>query len=357
MNYTTLGKSNLLVSRICLGTMHFGSATSQEDAFAIMDRALEMGINFFDTANVYGGSGGRGRTEEIIGHWFRQGGGRRDRVVLATKVYGNMVDPTLPNEARGLSAYKVRKHLADSLRRLAAMGEHFDLGLLKAFVKVHGVYPRGARVRLSSGEVGRVVEQSRDLHRPLVQVVESAEGAISALESLREGRAGRGDRLVDPPGLPETDAELEVRVERVRVSTGGLLEHGDGLVGGPSRPSRLLAERGNGPRERRDHRRVQAADVDAQHGRPRRDGRACVQVGGKVRTTQHQHRDHDTGQHTPATPGACLLGRLSCGHERRASIDPSCGRGTGGGAGGGFAVCHGPGEVVGPTRAVAVGPS
>jgi aryl-alcohol dehydrogenase-like predicted oxidoreductase len=84
-----------------------------------------MGINFFDTANVYGGSGGRGVTEEIIGRWFRQGGGRRDRVVLATKVYGNMMDPAPPNEARGISAYKVRKHAADSLRRLQT--DHIDL--------------------------------------------------------------------------------------------------------------------------------------------------------------------------------------------------------------------------------------
>lgn len=125
MNYTTLGKSNLVVSRICLGTMHFGSATSEKDAFAIMDRALEMGINFFDTANVYGGSGGRGKTEEIIGRWFQQGGGRRDRVVLATKVYGAMLDPSPPNEGPGVSAYKVRKHAADSLRRLQT--DHIDL--------------------------------------------------------------------------------------------------------------------------------------------------------------------------------------------------------------------------------------
>ena len=106
MNYTTLGKSNMVVSRICLGTMHFGSATSEQDAFAIMDRALEMGINFFDTANVYGGSGGRGRTEEILGRWFQQGGGRRDRVVLATKVFFPWGDG--PNLG-GLS----RKHIVE----------------------------------------------------------------------------------------------------------------------------------------------------------------------------------------------------------------------------------------------------
>ncbi|MBN1937258.1 MAG: aldo/keto reductase [Anaerolineae bacterium] len=125
MEYTTLGRSNLIVSKICLGTMHFGSRTLKADAFAIMDKALEMGINFFDTANVYGGRPNTGSTEEIIGRWFQQGGGRRDRVVLASKVYGQMTSDTLPNEAAGISAYKVRKHLADSLRRLQT--DHLDL--------------------------------------------------------------------------------------------------------------------------------------------------------------------------------------------------------------------------------------
>jgi aryl-alcohol dehydrogenase-like predicted oxidoreductase len=125
MEYTKLGKSNMTVSRICLGTMHFGGATTEGEAFVIMDRALELGINFFDTANVYGGAAGRGTTEEIMGRWFAQGGGRRERVVLATKVYGNMVDPSIPNEERGISAYKVRKHAADSLRRLQT--DHIDL--------------------------------------------------------------------------------------------------------------------------------------------------------------------------------------------------------------------------------------
>ena len=125
MKYNCLGKSNLLVSNICLGTMHFGDVTSQEEAFDIMDRALEMGINFFDTANVYGRSGGHGRTEEIIGQWFQQDKSRRDRVVLATKVYGEMPEPDVTNSRPGISAYKVRKHAADSLQRLQT--DHIDL--------------------------------------------------------------------------------------------------------------------------------------------------------------------------------------------------------------------------------------
>lgn len=125
MRYTNLGRSKLSVSRVCLGTMHFGGYTSQEEAFKIMDRCLEMGINFFDTANVYGGAGGRGKSEEIIGNWFSQGGGRREQVVLATKVYGQMTSQPGPNETNGISAYKVRKHAADSLRRLQT--DHIDL--------------------------------------------------------------------------------------------------------------------------------------------------------------------------------------------------------------------------------------
>ena len=119
MEYGKLGRSNLTVSKVCLGTMHFGSYAPEDESFRIMDRALDLGINFWDTANVYGGTGGRGRSEEIIGRWFAQRSGGREQVVLATKVYNPMVETAIPNEERGVSAYKVRKHLGDSLRRTA----------------------------------------------------------------------------------------------------------------------------------------------------------------------------------------------------------------------------------------------
>jgi aryl-alcohol dehydrogenase-like predicted oxidoreductase len=118
MEYTKLGRSNMTVSKICLGTMHFGPKASEEESHAILDRALEMGITFIDTANVYGGDAGRGRSEEIIGSWFAARPGVRDDVVLATKVYHPMGDLGVAREETGFSAYKVRKHLADSLRRL-----------------------------------------------------------------------------------------------------------------------------------------------------------------------------------------------------------------------------------------------
>lgn len=122
MKYTKLGRSNMTVSKVCLGTMHFGTRATEAESFKIMDRALELGINFFDTANVYGNKGG---TETIIGKWFKQRAENRDRVVLATKVFGPMEDPNIPNAERGVSLYKVRKHCADSLRRLQT--DHIDL--------------------------------------------------------------------------------------------------------------------------------------------------------------------------------------------------------------------------------------
>jgi aryl-alcohol dehydrogenase-like predicted oxidoreductase len=115
MQYTQLGRTGLKVSRLCLGTMNFGPQTTEADAFSIMDRALELGINFFDTANVYGGKRGEGITEQIIGRWLAQGGGRRDKVVLATKVYGGMGE--WPNESR-LSAHHIRRACDESLRRM-----------------------------------------------------------------------------------------------------------------------------------------------------------------------------------------------------------------------------------------------
>ncbi len=90
MEYRNLGRTGLKVSPLCLGTMNFGWHTSEKDSFALMDKALEMGINFFDTANVYGWKMGEGVTEQIIGRWLAQGGGRRDKIVLATKVYNAM---------------------------------------------------------------------------------------------------------------------------------------------------------------------------------------------------------------------------------------------------------------------------
>ena len=115
MEYTHVGRLGLVVSRLCLGTMNFGPHASESDSHTIMDAAIANGINFFDTANVYGRHLGVGATEEIIGRWVAKGGGRRDKIVLATKVYGTMGD--WPNEAR-LSKLAIVRQCEESLRRL-----------------------------------------------------------------------------------------------------------------------------------------------------------------------------------------------------------------------------------------------
>ena len=122
MQHVKLGRTGLRVSRLCLGTMNFGPETTERESFAIMDRALELGVNFFDTANVYGWKTGEGVTEQIVGRWLAQGSERRERIVLATKVYGRMGSG--PNDAR-LSAAHIRRACEESLRRLGT--DHIDL--------------------------------------------------------------------------------------------------------------------------------------------------------------------------------------------------------------------------------------
>jgi len=134
MHYTHLGRTGLSVSKLCLGTMNFGPLTPPDESYQIMDRAHELGINFFDTANRYGAmatppgqasdssEAHAGWTEEIIGDWFAKGGGRREKTVLATKVYGAMSE--WPNDGK-LSALSIRRACDDSLRRLQT--DHIDL--------------------------------------------------------------------------------------------------------------------------------------------------------------------------------------------------------------------------------------
>jgi aryl-alcohol dehydrogenase-like predicted oxidoreductase len=122
MEYKHLGRTGLKVSRLCLGTMNFGPLTTEKDSFSIMDRAHEHGINFFDTADVYGWKVGEGWTEQIVGRWFAQGGGRREKTVIATKVYGDM--GKWPNEGK-LSALHIKRACENSLRRLQT--DYIDL--------------------------------------------------------------------------------------------------------------------------------------------------------------------------------------------------------------------------------------
>ena len=122
MDYIHLGRSGVSVSRLCLGTMNFGGVTSEADAHTIMDAAHEHGINFFDSSNTYGRPRAEGVTESVIGRWMAAGSGRRDRTVLATKLYGGKGE--WPND-RFLSALNIRRACDESLRRLGT--DHIDL--------------------------------------------------------------------------------------------------------------------------------------------------------------------------------------------------------------------------------------
>jgi 1-deoxyxylulose-5-phosphate synthase len=117
MEYRPLGRTGVMVSSLCLGAMNFGGPTNEEDSLAILNRALEGGINFIDTANAYNG----GESERIVGR-FLQESARRDQIVLATKVYSRM--GAEPNEG-GASRYHIIKACEDSLRRLQT--DHIDL--------------------------------------------------------------------------------------------------------------------------------------------------------------------------------------------------------------------------------------
>lgn len=112
MKYTKLGRSNLTISRLTLGTMTFGPRTTEVEAHRILDQADEMGINLIDTSNDYGNPDW-GFTETIIGNWIAKSSKNRDRIVLATKVYQEKPEPRQPNEEAGLSAYKIRKQVCN----------------------------------------------------------------------------------------------------------------------------------------------------------------------------------------------------------------------------------------------------
>jgi len=121
MEYNSLGRAGVKVSKLCLGTMNLAKLVDEKTSFAILDAAIDAGINFIDTADVYGGIDQRGRTEEFIGKWMAQGG-RREKLVLATKVYGKMGEGA---NDRGLSAFHIRAACEASLRRLKT--DHIDL--------------------------------------------------------------------------------------------------------------------------------------------------------------------------------------------------------------------------------------
>ena len=202
MKYTQLGRTGLKVSRLVLGTMNFGPQTDEADSHAIMDAALDAGINFFDTANVYGWGENKGRTEEIIGTWFAQGGERRDKVVLATKVYGNMAadGDAWPNHDK-LSALNIRRAVDASLKRLQT--DHIDL---YQFHHIDRATPRSTRS-------GRRSTSSSSRARSSTRVRPTSPGYKIAQANEIAARRGGTFGLVSEQclyNLAERRAEMEV---------------------------------------------------------------------------------------------------------------------------------------------------
>ena len=129
MHYRYIGKSGLRVSTIALGTMTFGSMTEKKEAFAILDRAYERGVNFYDTAELYPvppRSEYAGNTEKIVGEWLKSK--PRESVILATKVAGAASGWFVPPIRHGLTAidrFHIKKALEGSLKRLQT--DYIDL--------------------------------------------------------------------------------------------------------------------------------------------------------------------------------------------------------------------------------------
>jgi aryl-alcohol dehydrogenase-like predicted oxidoreductase len=135
--YNKIGASGLYVSRVCLGTMAFGGLCDEKESFRIMDVALDNGIYFFDCSNIYGSrrdkktgveTGYSGLSEEIVGKWFAQGGGRREKVVLITKFMFPEGEQDGANNRSGLSAWKIRRNLDASLKRLQT--DHVEIYMM-----------------------------------------------------------------------------------------------------------------------------------------------------------------------------------------------------------------------------------
>lgn len=172
MRYTTLGTTGTKVSKVCLGTMNFGVTTDEKESHRIMNRAVELGINFFDTADFYGNPAGQGITETIIGNWFEKDQ-KRDEIVLATKCYATMGKMGVND--RGLSAYHIRRACDESLKRLKT--DHIDLYLMHH-------YDRGFRYLPEMSNIGRTEEEPFELN---IQgtLAPSFEEILEAMERLK----------------------------------------------------------------------------------------------------------------------------------------------------------------------------
>ena len=263
MDYRCLGRTGLRVSPLVLGTMNFGMRsggggvqTDEDEAFRIMDHGLEVGLNFFDTADVYGD--GRGLTESIVGRWFAQGDRRREQVVLATKVYNTRSQ--WPNDGR-LSALHIRQACEDSLRRMQT--DHIDL------YQMHHV---------DLDTPWEEIWQAMDLlvAQGKVLYVGSSNFAAWHIVKANEAAARRGSLgLVSEQSLYNLNArmvELEVLPACADYGVGVIpwSPLGGGLLGG------VLADRATGGRRGGEH--IQA-QIEAQRTKLEAWEKLCAEIG------------------------------------------------------------------------------
>jgi NDP-hexose 2,3-enoyl reductase len=258
MKYRRLGRSALKVSELCLGTMNFGPRTSEPESFAILGAAVTAGINFIDTANQYGGHLGVGATESLLGRWLAEDRGRRDRIVLATKVHEPMSDDV---NDRGLSARHIQMACEASLRRLGV--EHIDL------YQMHHI-DRTAPMEEIWQATDRLISQGK------ITYVGSSNFPGWKIAQANEKAAARGRLgLVSEQGLYnllERRAELEV-IPACR-------EYGLGLIPWSPLAGGLLAGASRDPDGRRQSADAKAA-ADARSGQLSRFGDLCLTLGEK----------------------------------------------------------------------------
>jgi aryl-alcohol dehydrogenase-like predicted oxidoreductase len=256
MKYRRLGRTALKVSELCLGTMNFGPRTPEPESFAILGAAVAAGINFIDTANQYGGHLGVGATESLLGRWLAEDRGRRDRIVLATKVHEPMSDDV---NDRGLSARHIQMACDASLRRLGV--EHIDL------YQLHHI-DRTAPMEEIWQATDRLISQGK------ITYVGSSNFPGWKIAQANEKAAARGRLgLVSEQSLYnllERRAELEV-IPACR-------EYGLGLIPWSPLAGGLLAGASNDADGRRQSAEAKAAAI-ARSGQLSRFGDLCRALG------------------------------------------------------------------------------
>jgi aryl-alcohol dehydrogenase-like predicted oxidoreductase len=203
MEYRRLGRTDIEVSALCLGTMTWGEQNTQEEGFAQMDAALHRGINFFDTAEMYPVAPRKetyGRTEEIIGNWF-EARGNRDKVILATKILGPSANFAHVRDGKPrLDRAHVHKAIDDSLKRLKT--DYVDL------YQLH--WPE--RKANYFGKLGYVHDPDEADWTPLEETLEALDETVKAgkvrhvglsnetawgtMKFLQLAEQGRGPRMV-----------------------------------------------------------------------------------------------------------------------------------------------------------------